>query len=89
MNDEITPRIAPEVIWHTVDDNAVVVCPKVGKVRVLNGSATLIWHLLSENNSMDAIRDHLVTTYEVTAAQANHDLSSFVKDLSERGLLIW
>ncbi len=89
MNDGVVPKIAPEVIWHTVDDNAVVVTPKIGKVRVFNDSGTLIWHMLVENKSLAAIQDSLVATYEVTPTEAGNDLDSFIAELTERGLLVW
>lgn len=89
MNGEKSPKIAPEIIWHTMDDNAVGVTPKVGKVRVFNGPGTLIWHMLAADKTLTAIHESLVDTYEVTPAEAYHDLESFIAELTERGLLVW
>ena len=87
MNNQEPPKIAPEIIWRTLDDNAIVVTPKIGKVRVLNGSGTLIWQMLAENKSLETIRENLVATFDVTPAQAGEDLQSFILELTDRGLL--
>lgn len=87
MNSE--PRIAPDLIWRLLDDNAVVVSPRVGEVRVLNGIGTVIWQLLVEQNSRDDIVTHLVEHYQVSSEQAVKDLDTFLTDLTERGVLVW
>ncbi len=89
MNKEKSPKVAPEVIWQQLDANAVVVSPKEGKVRVLNGSGTLVWQMLAQNESLTAIRDRLVQIYDVTPEQAEADLQHFVVDLTQCRLLIW
>ena len=89
MNSEQTPRIAPDLIWRLLDDDAVVVSPRVGKVRVLNGVATVIWKLLAEKKSVDEIETHLVAHYSVSLEQARQDLESFLSDLGERELVTW
>lgn len=89
MNRRKSPKVAPEIIWRQLDENAVVVSPKVGKVRVFNGSGTLIWQMLTQNESLAAIRERLVQTYDVTPEQAEADLQRFVADLTQRGLLVW
>ncbi len=86
---EQNPKVAPEVIWRQLDENAVVVSPKVGKVRVFNGSGTLIWQMLAQNEPLAAICERLVQTYDVTPEQAEADLQRFVADLTQRGLLVW
>lgn len=88
MSREINPHIAPDVIWHQLDENAIVVSPKVGKVRVFNGTGTVIWQMLVENKTLDAIRAQLIQTYDVALERADADLRSFVTELITNGLLI-
>ena len=85
----ITPRVAPDLIWRLLDDNAVVVSPGAGEVRVLNQVGTVIWQLLVEESSKVEIEDFLVSHYEVTPTRAKDDLQLFFDDLIERGILIW
>ncbi len=89
MNTETEPRIAPDLIWRMLDDNAVVVSPRVGEVRVLNGVGTVIWQLLVACKSREEILSHLVANYQVTHVQAAADLDSFLLDLAEKGVVIW
>lgn len=90
MNTTLTtPRVAPDLIWRLLDDNAVVVSPGVGEVRVLNQVGTVIWQLLVEHNSPGDIEEYLVTHYEVTHQRAKSDLKLFFDDLTKRGILTW
>lgn len=84
-----TPRVAPDLIWRLLDDNAVVVSPGAGEVRVLNQVGTVIWQLLVEENSTGEIENFLISNYEVSQTRAKNDLQLFFDDLIERGILIW
>lgn len=81
-------QIAPGLIWRLLDDNVVIVSPGMGKVRVLNGMATVIWQLMAEGKSNNEIQEHLTAHYEVTIGQAQEDLQLFLTDLKDRGLIV-
>ena len=89
MNGEKIPQIAPELIWRFLDDNAVLVSPQGGKVRVLNGLGTIIWKMLAEKESPQTIHEHIVAHFDVTPEQASQDLEQFLQELTDRGLLVW
>lgn len=89
MSEQPIPKIAPEIIWRFLDENAVIVSPKGGKVRVLNGIGTIIWKLLAQEVSTSAIHEHLVAHFDVSPEQASQDLRCFLDDLTERGMLVW
>jgi hypothetical protein len=89
MNANQMPQIAPDLIWRFLDDNAVVVSPRLGEVRVLNGVGTIIWQLIAAHNSTEEIERYLVTHYDVSPEQASNDLQIFLTNLTERGLLVW
>ena len=89
MNVISEPRIANDLIWRLLDNNAVVVSPHVGEVRVLNGVGTVIWRLLVEKNSPDQIEAYLVSNYKVSQRDAHQDLYKFLDDLTQRGIVTW
>ena len=92
MNSETSgplPTIAGEVIWRQLDDNAVIVSPQSGEVRVLNGIGTVIWHMLSRQHSVADIVTHLSTQYQVTKTQAEQDVYLFLEELQNRNLIEW
>ncbi len=84
-----TPKLAPDLIWRTLDDDAIIVSPKVGKVRVLNGIGTSIWKLLAEGQQREEIEAALVDAYQTTPEQLRADIDRFFQELSERNLLVW
>lgn len=79
--------LANSLIWHETDDGIVVVDPTEGKVRVLNGVASFIWRLVSENKAVSLIQQQLVQEYDVSAEQAESDVSSFLAQLEKQGLV--
>ena len=83
------PRVAPDLVWRLLDDNAVVVSPRVGEVRVLNLVGTVIWQLLLEDKCPDEIEDYLVANFQVSHQQAKSDMQDFFDDLTERGIIYW
>jgi len=83
------PRVAPDLVWRLLDDNAVVVSPRAGEVRVLNRVGTIIWQLLIEEFSPSEIESYLVTHFNVERQDARSDLDAFFNDLAERGAIVW
>ncbi len=81
-------RIAPDLVWRLLDDNAVVVSPRSGEVRVLNSLGTAIWQMMVQEQSLATIEDHLVQNYEVDRKRAHEDLQAFIEELRTRGILI-
>jgi len=83
------PRVAPDLVWRLLDENAVVVSPRAGEVRVLNRVGTVIWQLLIDEHSPTEIEEFLISHYEVTRQRAETDLQDFFDDLTDRGILTW
>ena len=83
------PSIAEGVIWRQLDDNAVIVSPQSGEVRVLNMVGTVIWQMLVDQQPIATIVDHLTTRYQVTPTQAEEDITLFLQELQQRALIEW
>lgn len=88
MRTEQNPQIVPDLIWRVLDEETVVVSPSDGEYCVLNGIGTVIWQLLSEQQSLADIEQYLVNNYQVSEEQAREDTGRFLTDLEQRGLLM-
>ena len=81
-------ELIKDLIWRETDDGVVVVDPNEGKVRVLNGVASDIWKQANSTSSIASITDHIVAEYDVEPSRAEGDVTSFLKEMSDSGLLI-
>ena len=81
------PKIDPQIVWRRLDENAVVVSPREGEVRVLNPVGTAIWQLLVQEQDAVAIERYLTDNFDVTPERAHNDLLTFLEELSGRGIL--
>lgn len=88
-NDKPTPRVSQGLIWRFLDEDTVLVSPRTGDVRVLNGIGTFIWKLMLKETCVAEIESCLVSQYNVQDETARDDLDRFLADLSERGLITW
>ena len=88
MSTSTHPKIAEGIIWRRLEDNAVIVTPESGKVRVFNEVGALIWQMLANEKSLLDIQVKITTEYEVSEAQATADINQFLADLRAFGLII-
>lgn len=80
-------ELIKDLIWRETEDGIVVVDPNEGKVRVLNGVASDIWKKVNDTSSIATITDHIVSEYEVEHSRAEGDVSSFLQEMVESGLM--
>lgn len=83
------PVIVENLIWRETDDGIVVVDPVSGKVRVLNGVGSLVWKLIDDQQSVEAIERQMAERYNLEPQQAAGDLNAFLEQLDARGLILW
>lgn len=81
------PVIHPELTWRLLDGEAVIVSPTSGEIRVLNHVGSEIWQLLANGSTIEEIKQALVAQYALSPEQAARDVSAFLDDLHNRGLL--
>ena len=79
--------LAPGIIWRALDDNAVLLSPLSGDVRVLNGIGTVIWKQLAEGRALADIRSHLLTHDDASPEEIDADLDEFLRALLADGML--
>ena len=70
-----------------VDDEAVLVLPEQGQVKVLNPVGASIWALADGSRTVREIAAALCAEYAVERAEAEADALAFVSRLEAKGIL--
>lgn len=79
------PQPAPGVVGRLVDDEAVLVLPERGQVKVVNQVGARIWELLDGRRSVREIAAQICAEYQVDLSQAEADTLEFLAALEARG----
>ena len=82
------PAPHPQVAARTVDEAAVIVLADTGEVTVLNAVGTRIWELADGSRNIAEIIAAIEAEYEVSAEQAQQDVTVFLQRLDEAGALL-
>ena len=80
-------RVAPDVRYRVIDDEAVVVRQREGDVLVLNQVAARVLQLVGEGLSPDEIGDRVAGEYEVPEATIRVDVEKFLAELEGLNVL--
>jgi hypothetical protein len=82
------PRQAPNVVSRQIEDEAVLVHPLQGKVRVLNAVGARVWELADGQRTVAEIAQTITTEYDVELPRAQADVLAFCDDLAQAGVLM-
>lgn len=77
----------PNVIGRIVNDEAVLVIPEMGDVKVLNEVGSRIWELVDGSRSIRDISVMICQEFEVDQNIAEEDTLEFVNDILVKGLI--
>jgi hypothetical protein len=61
---------------------------ETGQYHCLIGAGSHIWELLAEPTTQEAIISKLLATYDVAPDVCARDVTTFLADLRERGLVV-
>jgi len=75
------------VLAEVIDGETVLLHLDSGRYFGLNRTGTRIWQLLTERMDESAASAIIATEFAVDEQTARRDISSLVKELTERGLL--
>ena len=75
------------VVSHTVEDEAVVLMPERGQVKVLNEVGTRIFALADGTRTIRDIAAVIHTEYDVELAQAEADVLDFLATLVTKDIV--
>jgi hypothetical protein len=74
-------RIAPDVRYRVIDDEAVVVRQREGDVLVFNQVAARVLQLVGEGLSPQQIGDCAVDEFDAPEAMIREDVETFLEEL--------
>jgi hypothetical protein len=84
---ESYPIPVPGVVGRVVEDEAVLVLPERGQVKVLNEIGARIWELANGQRPVSEIAALICKEYEVDLEVAAADALEFLADLESRGVV--
>jgi hypothetical protein len=89
MNPSFSMRVvsAPDVIFQTVGDEAVILNLKTSLYLGLNPVGTRMWMTLTGAESIQEAFEALQMEYDVPADQLSRDLEEFLARLNEYALI--
>jgi hypothetical protein len=81
------PQRSPIVVSRLLDQDAVLVHPVQGKVRVLNSVGARVWELADGQRTLGDIIQTIAAEYPVDVARVEVEIPAFCEDLVQRGVL--
>ncbi|MEH6699379.1 MAG: PqqD family protein [Brevundimonas sp.] len=75
------------LIGADVADEAILLDVDSGYFFQLNRTGSRIWAFVEQPRTMGALCDHMAASYKVDAEHCRRDVTEFVVDLIERGVL--
>jgi hypothetical protein len=77
----------PEVVGRIVDNEAVLVLPGKGEVKVLNEVGARIWSLVDGRRSIEEIAKQIFAEFKVSQPEAEQDVADFIQQLLVKGII--
>ena len=84
---ENVPIQNPAVVGRIVSDEAVIVLPTKGQVKVLNEVGARIWSLIDGTRTVKEIVSIINTEFAVSEEEAMNDTREFLTQLADRGII--
>ncbi len=81
------PKRSEETASRVIDDEAVIVMPKEGTVKILNDTGAAIWELSDGAHSIEDIAKSLSGRFYIAEAEACRDILEFLEELKAEGMI--
>lgn len=76
------------LVVREVDQETIILNTKTGSIHVLNPTGTVIWKLLDELDSLDALVDAMECLYDQSGASAvQADVTATIGEMISQGIL--
>ena len=74
--------------WREAEGEILALDHRRGRYFTVPGSGAVLWQLLAEGTTEEALVTRLTERYRITPSQAREDLASFLGWLENNGLLV-
>lgn len=81
------PMRNPDIIGRLADDEAVLVMPQKGQVKVINEVGAVIWELIDGKRDVGQIVEQVCSQFEVDRVSAEMDTLGFISELIKREIV--
>ena len=88
LNADDVPVRVPTVTTTRSGDEAVLVLPALGQIKVLNEVGARVWDLLDGARSIADIVSVVCAEYDVERERAEPDTMIFLEEMQGKGLLL-
>jgi Coenzyme PQQ synthesis protein D (PqqD) len=79
-------RRASDSAWRRVDEEVAIISMEANRIRLLNPVGSFVWERC-DGATIDELVAQVCEIYQIDAATARHDVTAFVDDLIQRGLV--
>jgi hypothetical protein len=84
---ESIPVPNPSILTRIIDNEAVLVLPEQGKIKVLNDVGAAIWELVDGKRRIQQISLEICEQFEVEQSKADLDTIHFIDELVKREIV--
>ena len=77
----------PNIIGRMTDDEAVLVMPQKGQVKVINEVGAVVWELIDGKRDVGQIVDEVCSQFDVDRVAAEADTLNFISELIKREII--
>ena len=82
------PKKSEDTASRIIENEAVIVIPQEGLVRILNEVGSRIWQLSDGGNATEDIINIICSEFNVTQKEAKRDIIDFIKQLKEKNMMV-
>ena len=82
------PAVPGHITWRKTGEEAVILNLETSEYYSANGAGTFVWELLNAGTKPGKIAESLADEYGITPAQAEQDISAFLKDLARLKIIL-
>ena len=77
----------PNIIGRMTDDEAILVMPQKGQVKVINEVGAVVWELIYGKRDVGQIVDEVCSQFDVDRVAAETDTLNFISELIKREII--